>query len=166
MGCDEPQRPVGTVTYTDAGRHFDRLRLPAFVTDDDGCGWFKDGQLIVGAGDTEGARKAAGAGDALNAADKDAARHAIGLGDQIKALIHAVNEVDIGAAGRTKDYSGAGCNAASGVGCLIVEAEVGLDFRNGSGMGAAHKNFAEKIAGHRDGVAGVKGFGEDAQWVD
>lgn len=172
MLCEEPERPVGAVCDADAGRDFDGFGDQAGVVDGEGVGGVEDGQAVLRAGDAEGAREAPGAGDAFDGADEDAAGGAVGFGDEIEALVDAVDEIDVGAAGRAEDDLGAGGDAAGGVGGFVIEAEVGFGFDDGGGVGAADEEFAEEIAGDGDGVAGVEGFRErrvgccGAQWVD
>ena len=172
MGGDEPERPVGTVADADARGDGDFGGAEAVVVDGERAGGVEDGEGVVGAGDAEVAGEAAGAGDARDAADEDAAGGAIGLGDEVEAFVHAIDEIDIRAAGRAVDDAGAGGDAAGGVGGFVVHAEVGFDFDDGGGEGAEGENFAEEVAGDGDGVAGVEGFGKNRvgvgrrQWVD
>ena len=172
MGDEEPERPIGAVANADAGGDRDFGGAEAGVVDGEGAFRVKDGEGVVGAGDTEVASEAAGAGDAGNAADEDAAGGAVGLGDEVETFVHAVDEVDVGPAGRAVDDLCAGGDAAGGVGGFVVRAEVGFDFDDGGGEGAADEEFAEEVAGDGDGVAGVEAFGKNRvgagrrQWVD
>lgn len=70
----------------------------------------------------------------------------------------AVVEIDVGAAGRAEDDAGAGGDAAAGVGGEIVGPEVGFDLDNPALAVAMDEQLAEKVAGDRDGVAGVEAF--------
>lgn len=172
MRGDEPQRQVGAVADADAGCYLNFGGLPAFVADGDGTGGVKEGEAVLRAGDAEGAGEAAGPGDAHNAPDQDAAGGAIGFGDEVQALVHAVNEVDVGAAGRSEDDAGSGCDASGGMGGFVVSSQVGFDFDDRGGHGSEDEDFAQQVARHGDGIAAVEGFWEDrvgdglAQWID
>ena len=96
------------MAYPDAGGGGDGLRAPAEVEDADGAGGIEDGDGVQCAGDAEVAGEAAGAADAFDGADEDAAWGAIGFGDEIETLVEAVDQVDVGAAGRAVDDAGTG----------------------------------------------------------
>lgn len=173
MGGYEPERPVRAVADADTGGDSDLGGTEAGITDGEGACRVEDGKGVMGgASDAEVASEAAGTGDAGDAADEDAAGGAVGLGDEIETVVDAVDEIDVGAAGRAVDDAGAGGDAAGGVGGFVVEAEVGFDFDDGCGEGAANEEFTEEGAGDGDGVAGIEGFGKNRvgvgrrQWVD
>ena len=168
----EAEGPIGTVADADAGGDGDFGRLDAVVVDGEGAGWVDDRHGVVCTGDAELAGEAAGPGDGGDGADEDAAGSAVGLGDEVEAFVHAVDEIDVGTAGRAVDDAGAGGDAAGGVGGFVVHSEVGFHFDDGGGVGSADQDFAEEGAGDGDGVAGVEGFGKNRvgvgrrQWVD
>ena len=85
--------------------------------------------------------------------DQDAAGHAYRLTCDIDAVVHAVNEVDVGMAGRSEHDAISFGDAAEAVGCWIgcfsdMRAEVSFDFDDAAGepagRGAAGEQFAEK----------------------
>ncbi len=107
-------------------------------------------EAVFGQGDTEGLAETAGsgaeeiwfggggeaaeaghgfeAGDGLEGADEDSSGLAVGLAGEVEAVVHAVDEVDVGEAGRAEEYRVARGLADEGVGGWVGEAEVGFDF--------------------------------------
>ena len=61
-------------------------------------------------------------------ADQDASRAALRLGDHVQALVHAVDEVHVGVAGLAEHHASAGSDAAPGMRCAILKAQVGFRF--------------------------------------
>ena len=129
----------------------------------------------MGAGDGEGAGEFAGAaGEVAGAAslahgleaseglkrpDEDAAGGAVGLGDDVEALVHPVDEIDVGMAGGAEDDAGARGESAGGVGSEIADTEVGFDFDDAAGGFVVDENLAQQVARDGGGGAAVEGVG-------
>ena len=114
------------------------------------------GQIVDGPG-----RRAAGAhfintGQGFEGPDEDTARNSLPFGDQVQALVHSVNEVDIGVAGRAEEHPGAGRNSFRGMRCKVVEAEIGLCLDDPSGGLSVDEHFAQQFPGDGDGVTAVE----------
>lgn len=144
------------MAYTDAGSDLDFGGAPTFVADFERAFGAEDRDGVVGAGDAEVAGEAAGATDANDAADKDAAGRTVGLGGDVEAIVHAVDQIDIGVAGRAVDDFGAGSDAAGGVGGFVGKPEIGFDFDDRGGQVAVDEHFAQQSAGDGDGVAVIE----------
>jgi len=99
--------------------------------------------------------------DRFEGANQDASSSAGRFADQVEALIHPVNEVNVGVAGRPEDDLGARGDAACRVGGLVVCAEVGFGFDNDAGGAAVDEDLTEQGASDIDGRAGVKGARQD-----
>lgn len=143
MRREEPQWPIGAMAYSYAGSDCDFGRAPAIIADVDLAFGTENGEGVVGAGDAEMAGEAAGTGDLGDGADEDAAGGAVGLGGDVEAIVHAVDEIDVGVAGGTINDFGAGGDAAGGVGGFVVETEIGLDLGDGGGEIAMDQHLAE-----------------------
>src|SRR5271170_3193225 len=91
------------------------------------------------------------------------------MGGGVEAVVHAVDEVDVGAAGWTEEGEVVGGEAAVGVGGGVGETEVGLDLGDAAGEALAVEIADEKLAeeGSRDdlGGAGVEGSWEELRGV-
>ena len=76
----------------------------------------------------------------------------------------AVNEINVGVAGRAEQDRGAGCVASGGMRGRVVDAEVGFDFDDASGetqlAGVAEKDLAEEVASYAARAAGEEGASE------
>jgi hypothetical protein len=88
--------------------------------------------------------------DGLEGADEDAAGLAVWEAGEIQTEVHAVDEVDVGEAGRSEE-DGVACGlTGEGVGGGVVEAEVGFDFEDAAGevfaVEGADEELAEEVA--------------------
>lgn len=86
------------------------------------------------------------AGNRFERANENAAGLTFSISHHIEALVHAVNEVDISAAGRSEQDPRALGITPRGVSSQVVEAEVGLGFNNHAGRLSMYQNRAEQIA--------------------
>ena len=64
------------------------------------------------------------------------------FGDEVQTFVHAVDEVDVGVAGRTEDDARAIGGAAPGVRGAIVDAKIRFHFHDSSGRAAVHQDLA------------------------
>ena len=116
-------------------------RFPALATDRERTA----GEVgaVVAAGDGEGEGEFAGtvgevtgaargrsaaahegeAGEGFQATDENASGRAVGFGNDVQALVHAVDQVDVGVAGRSIEDARARGEAAGGVGSEVGLAE-------------------------------------------
>ena len=103
--------------------------------------------------------------DGGDGADEDSAGLAGEMGGCVEAVVHAVDEVDVGVAGWAEEGEVVGGEAAVGVGCGVGEAEVGLDLGDAAGealaVEGADEEFAEESSGDDLGGAGVEGSWEE-----
>ena len=87
----------------------------------------------------------------------------------MRAVVHAVDEVDIYVSGWAEEDCVAGSEAAGCVGCRVDEAEVGFDFGDAGGeafaLEVADEEFAEEGSGYGVGGAGVEGSWEEFSGV-
>ena len=87
------------------------------------------------------------------------------MGGCVDAVVHAVDEVDVGATGWAEEGSVVRSEAAVGVGGGIGEAEVGLDLGDTAGealaVEIADEELAEEGLGYDLGGAGVEGSWEE-----
>jgi len=159
----------------DAGRGADEGGLVAIVEDLQRGGAAGDVESVVGgAGDVEGLTESSGAGgkearrrgrgefaeaghggeafDGLEGADEDAAGMSLGLAGDIQAVVHPVDEVDVGESWRAEEDGVAGGFADVRVRGGVVESEVGFEFNDAASEGlavqAASDEFAEETAGY------------------
>lgn len=100
----------------------------------------------------------------LHSSNQHATRDSLWLGDEVQTLIHSINQVDIGMAGRPEKDPVARGRATSGVRRAIVHAQVSFGLDDPPGGGAVHQNFAEKRASHLDRPMLVKGSGK--RWLN
>ncbi len=84
------------------------------------------------------------------------------LGDQVEALVHPIDEIYVGVAGRAEDHAGTVCNAAGGMSGQVIAAEIGFGFDDDSSGGTVHEDRAEEAAGDLDCGSGVEGAGNHA----
>jgi len=96
--------------------------------------------------------------------EEDRSCFTLALTRNVQAVMVAVDEVNIGVAGRSEKDRSAGGVASGGVGGGVVLAEVSFDFDDPGGeakfSGVADEDFAEKFASYAAGVAGEEGAGE------
>ena len=75
--------------------------------------------------------------------------------DQVQHVVHAVREVDVEHAGRSKHHRVARRAAAEGVAGAVFEAIVGLDLghqvRRLDALAFAHQELADQLLGNGDG---------------
>ena len=142
----------------DARGGFNAARGEAVLGEgESGAGEGKVEAVVSGAGDGHGLAEASGAGgeqartgigrkvaaaghggesgDGFEGADEDAAGFAVRLAGDIEAVIHAIDEVNVGMAGRAEEDSIAGGFSGEGVGGRVVGAEVGFDFDDAADRG-------------------------------
>ena len=107
--------------------------------------------------------------DGSDGADEDSAGFAGEMGGGVEAVVHAVDEVDVGVSGRAEEGEVVGGEASVGVGGGVGEAEVGLDLGDAAGEALAVEIADEELAeeGSRDdlGGAGVEGSWEELRGV-
>ena len=100
--------------------------------------------------------------DGGDGADEDSAGFAGEVGGGVEAVIHAVDEVDVGAAGWAEEDGVVGGEAAVGVGGGVGEAEVRFDLGDAAGEALAveitDEELAEEGSGYYFGGAGVEAF--------
>jgi len=107
--------------------------------------------------------------DGGDGADEDSAGFAGEMGGCVEAVVHAVDEVDVGAAGWAEEGEVIGGEAAVGVRGGVGEAEVGFDLGDAAGealaVEIADEEFSEEGSGDGVGGAGVEGSWEELLWV-
>ena len=104
--------------------------------------------------DSAGARHLFKTLERFESAEKNRSRLAFAFTGYVEAIVIAVDEVNVGKAGRTEEDRIAGCVAGGGVSGGILGSEVSLDFNdagreanfNVANLNVANQNFAEKIA--------------------
>jgi 2'-5' RNA ligase len=161
----EPQRPIGAFGDADAWGHRNidwRLVFPLAHLQRS----LRDIASVLRARNTHRQRQLAGAGrqilqlsrggaaaehgsdatERVEGSDQHAAGFAIGLRHQVQALVHAVDEVDVGVSGRTEYHLRAGSYASSRMSREIFAAEVGFGLNDYAGGAVVHQNLAEKVA--------------------
>lgn len=84
--------------------------------------------------------------DGGDGADEDSAGCAGEVGGCVEAVVHAVDEVDVGAAGWAEEGGVVGSEAAEGVRGGVGEAEVGLDLSDAAGEPLAVEIANEELA--------------------
>ena len=80
----------------------------------------------------------------LHGPDQNASRTAFRFGHHIQALVHAVDEIHVGMAGRAEHHAGARCNTAPGVRSAILQTQVGFGFDNAAGSGPVDQDGAQQ----------------------
>ena len=75
---------------------------------------------------------------------------ALRLSHEVQALVHSVNEVDVGVAGRAEKHLRPIGNAAPGVGRAVVHAEVGFGLYNPAGYDLASASLGSCRFSSRD----------------
>src|SRR5258708_173372 len=90
--------------------------------------------------------------DGIERAKEDASGFAIGEAGEVEAVVHAIDEVDVGEAGRAEEHCVAWGPANEGVSGRIVGAHVGFDLRDAPdetlSTETANDELAEQSAGH------------------
>ena len=180
---DEAQRPVRCIVDADAGRDADFGRREAVFPQLEGRGRTGEVEGIVERpGESQRLAKAARAGGELtgrSAGSQPAiqghrisanqrlqrtqqytTRAARGLAGDVHAEVSAVDGVDIGVPGATKENGvpgrGAAVRVGGGVGWLVVRAKVGLGFNDAAGkdlrtvlvFDPMEEDFAQQARGH------------------
>src|SRR5271157_4707990 len=86
-------------------------------------------------------------------------------GHDVQAVVHAIDEVDIGMTGRAEHDLGARGAAASRVGSKVVRAQIRLGLDDPPDLtaviDAANEELAQEVPSHTLGVTIVKGFWKD-----
>ena len=94
----------------------------------------------------------------FDCAEQHASRLAFALARHIQTVMIAVDEINVGVAGRSEQDCSAGGVAGGGVGRGIVFSEVSFDFDDAGGeklrVALAHQHLAEKFASHAPRTAG------------
>lgn len=85
-------------------------------------------------------------------------RYAFFGGDHVQALVHAIDEINVGIAGRSEHDSGALGQAARGMGGDVGKAEIGFGFDNHAGgfsmqQHAAKQGWGELVGGAIEEIA-------------
>ena len=80
----------------------------------------------------------------LECADQDTSRMTLDVGHDVQALMHAVDEIDIGASRRAEEHFGPLRFATGRMGSEIVQAEIGFSFNDHSGRFAMQQNATEQ----------------------
>jgi hypothetical protein len=175
IGDYEAQRPVGAVGDADAWGclHFD-WRLGARAAHLERAG-DQIGAVEL-ASDAHGERQFAGprrqvlnamgggppaahggeSRERLQRANQDASGLALGLAHEIQTFIHAVDEVDVGMAGRTENHARAIGEAAPGMGSAIIGPKIRFHLDNAAGGRAMHQDLSQAIARDLDGWTRIK----------
>ena len=107
--------------------------------------------------------------DGGDGADEDSAGFAGEMGGCVEAVVHTVDEVDVGAAGWAEEGEVVGGEAAEGVGGWVGEAEVGLDLDDAASealaVEIADEELAEECSRDYLGGPGVEASGEELRRV-
>src|SRR5271156_29576 len=94
----------------------------------------------------------------LDCAEQDASRVAVALARHIQAVMIAVDEINVGVAGRSVQNCSAGGVAGGGVGGGIVFPEISFDLddagRQTELSAVSHQHLAEEFASHAPGSPG------------
>ncbi len=93
----------------------------------------------------------------LDGTDQNAAGDAFRLGDQIKALVHSINEVDIGVPGWTEQDPRPCGHATTGMSRLVLPTEVGFRLADLAPGTAVDQDLAQQFPGDDRGRPRIKG---------
>jgi hypothetical protein len=108
--------------------------------------------------DISGASHLLDAQQGFEGAEENRARFPFALTGDVQAVVIAVDEINVGKAGRSEQDRGAGGIAGSGVGRGIVLPQVGFDFNDTCGQAElaviAHKYLTQEFAGDGAWIAG------------
>jgi len=99
----------------------------------------------------------------LERPDKNTTGAAFCLGDDIQAVVHPIDEVDVGVAGRAVDDLSPGRAPARDVSGQIVFAQVSLDFGDAAGAAVMDENLTEQETGQFDGRPQIEAARQDGQ---
>jgi hypothetical protein len=103
--------------------------------------------------------------DGGDGADEDSACFAGEMGGCVDAVVHAVDEVDVGAAGWSEEGKVVGGESAVGVGGWVGKAEVGLDLGDAADEALAVEIADEELAEERSRYD-LGGAGVEASWEE
>ena len=103
--------------------------------------------------------------DGGDGADEDSAGLAREVRGGVEAVVHAVDEVDVGAAGWAEEGKVVGGEAAVGVRGGVGEAEVGFDLDDAAGEPFAVEIVDEKLAEEGSGDD-LGGTGVESSWKE
>jgi hypothetical protein len=103
--------------------------------------------------------------EGIEGADEDSSGFAGTMRGDVEAVVHAVDEVDIGVSGWAEEDCVVGSEAAGRVGCRVDEAEVGFDFDDAGGEAFALEVADEELAEEGPGYS-VGGAGVEASWEE
>jgi len=177
---------VGGFADANAGSDLDPSRVEVVVANPQtGGGRGEIARIVAGAGDAEGLRQASGtagefgqilrapedgfssvdhvcdAEEGFEGAEENGSGLALAFAGDVEAVVVAVDEINVGVAGRTEQDRGAGSIACESVGRGIVFPQVGFDFDDAGGDGkgavAADKDLAEKGARYSAGIVCEEG---------
>ncbi len=81
-------------------------------------------------------------------ANQDAARGTLPVGNYVQALVHAVNEIDVGMAGRPEDDAGAFRESSGGMRRKIIASQIGLGLDDHPCSFAVPQNTSKQISRH------------------
>lgn len=85
---------------------------------------------------------------------------AFGLGHDIHAIVHAINEINVGVAGRAEHRSGPGGESFGRVRGEIMRAQVGFHLDDPADslepFDSVNQIFTEQFSGHQRGIPGIK----------
>ena len=180
---EEPQRLVSGLADADPRSDLNVGGLKSIVSNPQaGSRRSEIASVIAGAGDAEGFSQAAWAAGQPNKiaralqhdascmrhfldplkrferAEKNGTGFAFALARHVEAIVIAVDEINVGVAGRAEQDRIAGGVACGGVGRGIVCSEVGLDFDDAGRQAqlsmAAHQHLAQQLASHPARSAG------------
>src|SRR5205807_70615 len=102
-------------------------------------------------------------------AEQDTSGFAFGFAGDVETVVIAVDEVDVGVAGKSEEDGVAGRLAGGGVGGGIVDTEIGFNLDDAGGEieagSLADQDFAEEVAGYTARVTGEECAGERAGGV-
>ena len=97
-------------------------------------------------------------------AEKNSSGLPLGFARHVKAIMIAVDEVNIGVSGRTEQDCSAGSVAGGGVGRGIIFSEISLNFDDAGSQAqlsvVPHQHFAKKFSSHAPRIAGEEGARE------
>lgn len=94
--------------------------------------------------------------EGLERADQYASGLTLGLAYKIQTFIHAVDEIDVGVAGRTENNARSIGEAAPAVGGAIIDAKICFHLYNAACGRSMHQDFSQAIARDFDGRTSVE----------
>jgi hypothetical protein len=93
--------------------------------------------------------------------DENTTRRPFRLGDNVQAVVHAVNQVDIGVSGGTEDHARARSYAAERVSGFIAFRKIGLHLDDPGTAAAELEDLPKKVPGDLDGGPGIERTRQD-----